>query len=271
MGEAYPELTAKRAHGRTGAARRRSSASARRSSTAWKLFEEVAGEVARSAIPGADAFRLYDTYGFPVDLTADIARERGLDVDMAGFEHGDGEAARARACGEPVRGKGIDLRPSSCSALHADEFLGYEALDADGLRMSRIVRDGTPVAIAATTARKRSSILDRTPFYAESGGQVGDTGVLSDADGDVRRDRHDQAGRRFHGHVGRWTGGELRVGDAVAARVDADAAPGDRAESLGDASAARGAAPGARRARARRRARWSRRIACVSTSRISSR
>ena len=93
-----------------------------------RVFEEVATKSRRSTIPGADAFRLYDTYGFPVDLTADIARERGLEVDMAGFEQAMGEQReRARAAGRFDR-QGPDAGRAGQPACSRREFLGYEAL-----------------------------------------------------------------------------------------------------------------------------------------------
>ena len=219
-------------------------------------MKRVRGSRARNRgkrIPGADAFRLYDTYGFPVDLTADIARERGLDSRHGRLRNRDGRSsasARARRASSRAR---ASMPAELASALPPTKFLGYDALGSGLRRCSAIVRDGRAGRCSSATARKRSLILDRTPFYAESGGQVGDTGVLvGNANGrfDGRATRSSSAAcstaTSAAGHGGSAAQSATTLDGAGRQR----APPGDRAESFGDASAARGAAPGARRARA---------------------
>jgi alanyl-tRNA synthetase len=221
MGDAYPELVA-----RSDLVERALRAEEERFGETlehgMRIFDEVAagnaGKLADDVIPGADAFRLYDTYGFPVDLTADIARERGLTVDMVGF---DAAMARqrdtARAAGK--FGGGTTLPAELVAQLQPTEFLGYDALTAGGLVVVGLLKDGRPVdAISAND--EAIVLLDRTPFYAESGGQVGDAGELDEQD--VRfvvRDTQKLAGQ-FHGHVGRLEIGTLRRGDHLVAAVD---------------------------------------------------
>ncbi len=184
-----------------------------------KVFEDVAARAANGCIAGGDAFRLYDTYGFPVDLTADIARERGLSVDMAGFETAmQQQRERARAAGA-FEAKAT-LPAELASRIAPSVFLGYESLQESACQVLAIVREGVALD-ALAPGESGQLILDRTPFYAESGGQVGDTGVLENAEGrfiviDTRK-----LGGVYHGHLGRWEGGSaLQVGARLAARVD---------------------------------------------------
>ncbi len=170
-------------------------------------------------VDGQTAFRLYDTYGFPVDLTADVARERGLTVDMEGFEKAmneQRERARAASQFETKASISADL----VQRLKPTEFLGYGALEADALNVVGIVHDGREVA-GLSDGQEATLILDATPFYAESGGQVGDTGLLSNADGRLTvKDTVKLAGT-FHGHVGRWAGSKpLRLGMPLSGSVD---------------------------------------------------
>jgi alanyl-tRNA synthetase len=217
MGEAYPELLAKRAMVE-GALKGEEERFAETLDSGMKIFDEVAAK-AQGTIPGADAFRLYDTYGFPVDLTADIARERGLAVDMAGFEAAmEQQRGQARAASKFTSAG--TLPAELVATLKPTDFLGYETLDADGLHVRAIVRDGKPVEQLGAGERC-IVILDSTPFYAESGGQVGDRGWLVDPSGDrfEVEDTLKLAGA-FHAHVGVLQSGELRRGSVVSARVD---------------------------------------------------
>ena len=184
-----------------------------------RVFDEVAAR-ARGSIAGADAFRLYDTYGFPVDLTADSTRERGLEVDMAGFETAM-EAQRERARAASQFGAGAHIAADAVKDFPATVFTGYEDLALAGARVVGILRDGASVATLAN-GEAGAVVLDRTPFYAESGGQVGDRGVLQAAAGKLEvEDTHKLVGS-FHGHLGTWRGTQpLRVGDRVDATVDA--------------------------------------------------
>jgi alanyl-tRNA synthetase len=167
-------------------------------------------------VPGSLVFLLHDTYGFPPDLTADIARERSLQVDLAGYER-DMEAQRERA--RAASKFGVDQRGAADLTL-ASEFSGYDAVEGDG-RVIAIVRDGQRVE-ALTAGQRGEVILDRTPFYAESGGQVGDTGELL-GPGDTRfqvEDTHKHG--TAHAHIGKLLTGRLAVGASVRARIDAE-------------------------------------------------
>jgi alanyl-tRNA synthetase len=217
MGDAYPELSAKK----DIVAKALKAEEERFSETlenGMKVFDEVA-ERADKVIPGADAFRLYDTYGFPVDLTADIARERGLGVDMAGFEQAMNEQReRARAASQ-FESK-ASLSAELVQKLKATQFLGYESLRGDDLKVIAIVR-GDQAVDALNDGEEATLILDRTPFYAESGGQVGDTGTLSAGEGRFTVTDTIKLAGSFHGHVGRWSGKPLQVGAALRGEVDA--------------------------------------------------
>jgi alanyl-tRNA synthetase len=216
MGEAYPDLAAKRATVEQ-ALRAEEQRFGETLEQGMKVFEEVTRKSPK-LIPGADAFRLYDTYGFPVDLTADIARERGLEVDMAGFEAAmDAQRDRARAASQ-FESKG-QLPAELASTLSPTKFLGYETLEADGCKLLAILRGGRGVG-SLGDGEAAILILDRTPFYAESGGQVGDSGTLSSKAGQFAVSDTVKLAGAFHGHVGRWTGGTLQVGESLAAHVD---------------------------------------------------
>ncbi len=218
MGDAYPELPAARELVEK-ALKAEEERFAETLDSGMRIFDDVASRVVDGVIPGADAFRLYDTYGFPVDLTADIARERGLSVDMAGFEAAmEQQRETARAAGKFTSTTGL---PADLVAqLSPTVFLGYDKLDAGGLQVVALLKDGRPVP-AVQAGDDAVVILDSTPFYAESGGQVGDTGVLAEqcVEFDVA-DTLKFAGQ-FHGHVGRVAKGGLKVGDHVVASVDA--------------------------------------------------
>ena len=217
MGEAYPELAAK-CEFVEKALLAEEERFAETLDAGMKIFDEVAAR-SGDAIPGADAFRLYDTYGFPLDLTQDIARERGLSVDIAGFDAAmEKQRETARAAGK--FGGGVQLPAELVAQLQPSGFLGYDALQADGLAVLALLRDGRPVD-AIEAGEEAIVILDRTPFYGESGGQVGDTGVL---EGQGIRfevaDTQKLAGQ-FHAHAGRLSSGALRRGDVLSGQVDA--------------------------------------------------
>ncbi|MCW8807520.1 MAG: alanine--tRNA ligase, partial [Rhodanobacter sp.] len=218
MGEAYPEFAAKQAFVED-ALRTEEQRFGETLEHGMRLFDEVAGR-SRDTIAGEDAFRLYDTFGFPVDLTADIARERGLEVDMAGFEQAMNEQrTRARAAGR-FEAKG-QMPAELASQLKPTAFLGYEALRAQGCKVLGIVRAGKQVEQLAD-GEEGLLILDRTPFYAESGGQVGDSGELSTDGGRFDVGDTVKMGGVFFGHAGRWHGAQpLRTADMVEASVDA--------------------------------------------------
>ncbi|WP_242106845.1 alanine--tRNA ligase [Luteimonas aquatica] len=216
MGEAYPELRAKRELVER-ALKAEEERFAETLDSGMRIFDEVAKRSA-GAIPGADAFRLYDTYGFPLDLTADIARERGLTVDTDGFDAAMAQQREtARKSGKFSAGTGL---PADLVAqLQPTEFLGYDLLTAGGLEVVALLRDGRPVD-ALEAGEEGVVFLDRTPFYAESGGQVGDTGELDEQGVRFRvADTQKYAGQ-YHGHVGRLEAGGLKRGDRLVASVD---------------------------------------------------
>ncbi len=216
MGEAYPELREKQAMVEA-ALRAEEERFAETLDQGMRIFDEVA---ARSSgeIPGADAFRLYDTYGFPVDLTADMARERGMGVDMAGFDAAM-EKQREQARAASKFASAGTLSADVVASLSPTEFIGYEDLESEQLRIIALLREGASVQ-ALNEGEHGILILDRTPFYAESGGQVGDHGQLSAGSARFEvRDTQKLAGV-FHGHVGHVSSGSLKIGDVLAARVD---------------------------------------------------
>ncbi|MCA7119137.1 MAG: alanine--tRNA ligase [Acidibrevibacterium sp.] len=187
------------------------------------LAEAVADLPAGAALPGEVAFRLYDTYGFPVDLTADALREQGRSVDLAGFEAAmASQRARARAAwagsGEAATERvWFELREKT----GASEFLGYATEAADATILA-LVADGAPVAEAKPGAEV-AVILNQTPFYGESGGQVGDSGEITGAEGlrILVTDTQKKLGDLFV-HLGRIEAGTARVGAAVHAEIDHD-------------------------------------------------
>ncbi|MHB1616647.1 MAG: alanine--tRNA ligase [Metallibacterium sp.] len=219
MGAAYPELAQQQAAVEQ-ALRAEEQRFGETLEHGMKVFEEVAARAQSGQIAGSDAFRLYDTYGFPVDLTADIARERGLTVDMAGFEQAmNAQRERARAASQ-FEAKG-QLPAELVSTLAPTVFIGYETLEATACRVVGIVRAGVALAQLAS-GEAATVILERTPFYAESGGQVGDSGVLDNADGYFAVEQTLKLGGSFHGHSGHWHGrAALKPGDSVRAVVDA--------------------------------------------------
>ncbi len=212
MGEAYPELAAQRAHIERVIEQEEQRFAETLSQGMALLDEAIAGLEGRQ-IPGETVFRLYDTFGFPVDLTADIARERGLAIDEAGFEAAmEAQRARARAASK----FGVDLRGGP-QVEGQTAFRGYEAEQADG-RVVELIRGRERVA-ALAAGEEGQVVLDATPFYAESGGQVGDRGVLTCGAARFIVTDTQKLGK-VHLHVGRLEGGTLRVGDAVIAEVD---------------------------------------------------
>ena len=218
MGEAYPILREQRATVER-ALKAEEERFAETLDAGMRIFEDVATKSAGS-IPGADAFRLYDTYGFPLDLTQDMARERGMDVDIAGFDeamHRQKETARAAG----KFGGGLVLPAELIAQLTPTEFLGYESGEAGGLQILALIQDGRPVA-AAEPGEDIVVILDRTPFYAESGGQAGDTGELDGVEARFNVANTVKLAGQFHGHVGRLQSGVLRVGDHLHGAIDHD-------------------------------------------------
>ena len=218
MGEAYPVLR----EGRATAERALLAEEERFAETldsGMKIFEDVAARVSDNIIPGVDAFRLYDTYGFPLDLTQDMARERGMSVDVDGFDAAmTQQKETARAAGK--FGGGVQLPADLVATLTPTQFVGYASLTADGTQVLALLKDGKPVD-AIAEGDTAIVILSGTPFYAESGGQVGDTGVLCAAG--VVFDVTDtlKLAGQFHGHRGSLKQGALKLGDSLSAEVNA--------------------------------------------------
>ncbi|MEO7936803.1 MAG: alanine--tRNA ligase [Dokdonella sp.] len=217
MGNAYPDLSAKRDFIER-ALKAEEDRFGETLEQGMKVFEDVAGK-SGSIIPGVDAFRLYDTYGFPVDLTADIARERGLSIDMPGFDKAMNEQRERARAASNFESKG-QLPAEMASSLSPTVFSGYDAVEESGGRVLAMVRSGRRLE-ALGDGEEGIVILDRTPFYAESGGQVGDAGVLECAGGKFIVSDTIKLGGAFHGHVGRWQGSSpLAAGSEVKANVD---------------------------------------------------
>src|SRR5690606_10368536 len=177
MGEAYPELGKRREHVER-VLKQEEQRFAETLAQGMRLLEDAIGKVgANGVIPGETVFKLYDTYGFPEDLTADIARERGLTIDRAGFEK-QMEAQRERARKASKFTAAAGERPSFDTPT---EFLGYTMLASDGRVVALLDAENRAVD-ALEAGAEGTVVLDRTPFYAESGGQVGDTGTLTTDD-----------------------------------------------------------------------------------------
>ncbi len=219
MGEAYPELPAA-VDTVTRALQAEEERFAETLDAGMKIFEDVAGKASNGVIPGVDAFRLYDTYGFPLDLTQDIARERDLTVDIAGFDAAmEQQRETARAAGK--FGGGVTLPAELVATLSPTLFLGYDRLQADGLSVLALLKDGRPVQ-SADAGDAVIVITNQTPFYAESGGQVGDTGVLTGNGVRLAVDDTQKFAGQFHGHVGTLSEGGLKVGDVLSGQVDGE-------------------------------------------------
>ena len=216
MGDAYPEL--REAEGRVTATLRQEEERFGETLENGLAILESALAGGRRELDGETAFKLYDTYGFPVDLTADIGRERGFTVDMRSFDAAMAEQqGRSRAASKFKAGAQLDYRGAKTA------FRGYESLSEEG-RVAALYREGSPVK-SLSAGEEGVVVLDRTPFYAESGGQVGDRGELTKggvcltlfAVEDTQKIQPE-----VFGHYGTVKTGELSVGDTVAAHVDLD-------------------------------------------------
>jgi alanyl-tRNA synthetase len=212
MGEAFPELV-KAQPMVERVLRQEEERFAETLEKGLRILEEDIAKLSGTEIPGETIFLLYDTYGFPVDLTGDIARERGLTLDMAGFEREmEAQRERARAAshfGADYRGK-LNIEGEST-------FVGYDHLDGNG-RVVALFKGGEPVE-ALESGDHGLVVLDETPFYAESGGQVGDTGELL-ADGVIFEVTDTRKHGAAHAHVGRLVQGRIAKSDMLGAKVD---------------------------------------------------
>ena len=222
MGDAYPELP----RSRTRVAQVLKAEEERFGETlenGMKILEAALADARKSGrkvLDGETAFTLYDTFGFPLDLTADVCRERGVAVDEAGFDAAmDEQRERARAAST--------VQDGAAARLHRRQ----DAFSTATTRCPRKAASSRSTAMAARSTRCRPGergvvVLDRTPFYAESGGQVGDRGELSRSGACLTLFAVDDTQKiqpDVFGHHGEVKTGELKVGDTVAAQVDHDA------------------------------------------------
>jgi len=186
------------------------------------LLQDVMEKAASGSgrIDGETAFTLYDTYGFPLDLTQDIARERKLEVDVAGFDtEMEKQRQRGRSAGQFQLKDQISA--DVVKSLEPTRFTGYETLSGDVSTVAAILVDGQRVD-QLEEGDSAVLVLDETPFYAESGGQVGDTGVITTGDTQFNVEDTIKLGGTFFGHIGRLVKGQLEHGQKVSTRVDAE-------------------------------------------------
>jgi len=214
MGDAYPELKKAQAHVEKVLAKEEERF-AETLDQGMDILEGAIAQLKGKEIPGDVVFKLYDTYGFPVDLTADIARERDLTVDQSGFDEAmSGQRDRARAASKFSAAGGDAIK----SDLETS-FLGYEGTEA-GSEVVALFNDGKPVD-KLIVGDDGGVILASTPFYAESGGQIGDTGVLAAGDHSFTVLDTQKSGKAIV-HYGSVQAGEISIGDQVDAQVDAE-------------------------------------------------
>ena len=218
MGDAYPELTTNQQRIEK-VLRQEEEQFSVTLNQGLKLFEQITADLKGDIIPGETVFKLYDTYGFPADLTADIARERGLMIDYDGFE-----AAMSKQRERSREASKFTTEYNVAQSEQAPtEFTGHKNLQAEPAREAgkvlAIYRDGKFID-ALNAGEKGSVVLDRTPFYAESGGQVGDQGMLW-IDNKALFKVHDTIKQgHTHLHLGKLEKGSLAIGDEVTAEVD---------------------------------------------------
>jgi alanyl-tRNA synthetase len=215
MGDAYPELRKHRGHVER-VLQKEEQRFAETLEQGMRILEDAIGAMKGDVIDGKTVFKLYDTYGFPVDLTADVAREKGLSIDQAGFDvEMEAQRSRARASSQ-FSAVGEDFKLDD---YPASQFLGYEQPTADAKVIAILQNDA--VIDQLENGDQAIVILDRTPFYAESGGQVGDIGTISVGDGLFEVSDTQKQNDVFL-HIGTLASGELSNGDQVEARIDED-------------------------------------------------
>jgi len=214
MGAAYPELAKAQKHIET-VLRQEEEQFNLTLAQGLKLFEQAVVNLKTSIIPGDIVFKLYDTYGFPVDLTADIARERNLTIDETGLETAmNQQRERSRQASKFTADYNIGANVATPT-----EFTGYEQLTTKA-KVIALYQDGKAVDTLIAD-QLGSVILDHTPFYAESGGQIGDQGKLQH-DGTVFHVLDTQKQGQSYVHIGKLASGQLRVGDSIQAMVDTE-------------------------------------------------
>lgn len=215
MGEAYPELAKAQKHIEKVLHQEEEQFDVTLSQ-GLKLFEQVVKDLKSTVIPGETLFKLYDTYGFPVDLTADIARERDLSVDFEGFETAmNQQRERSRQSSKFAAEYHIGAHIEKPT-----EFLGYEDLKSNASKIIALYHDDKAVDVMQA-GDKGSIILDRTPFYAESGGQIGDQGFLRN-DSSLFRVVDTKKQGQAYVHIGKLEKGLLKIGDTIMAEVNAE-------------------------------------------------
>ncbi len=216
MGDAYPELRQHRGHVER-VLQKEEQRFAETLEQGMRILEDSIAQLDGDTIDGATAFKLYDTYGFPVDLTADVAREKGLAVDLDGFDvEMEAQRARARASSQ------FNAVSDSFKLDHfsVSEFLGYEQLQADAGVVAILQNDEEIDQLE--NGDQAIVVLDSTPFYAESGGQVGDIGRISIGEDTVFSVSDTQKQKDVYLHIGHLISGELATGDKINASVDED-------------------------------------------------
>ena len=214
MGEAYPELRDKQALLEKTIKAEEDSFAITLDKGMKLLDEAIAKLGGEKTIPGDVVFKLYDTYGFPLDLTADIARERELTIDEAGYER-EMQAQRERARAASKFAGGDELKHVG----EASTFHGYDALTHEAANITAIYLHGKP-ADALSAGDEAVIVLDHTPFYAEGGGQVGDRGTLTAGDASFVVTDTIKVGNGGFGHRGKLASGTLKLGTRVSANVD---------------------------------------------------
>ena len=213
MGEAYPELV-EAASRVAQVLRQEEERFVETLEHGMKILEAALAKNAKS-LDGDTAFTLYDTYGFPLDLTADICRERGVELDAAGFDAAmDRQKKQARAAGKFKMAAAVEYSGDK------NQFVGYDALNQEAKVVALYVEGSTVAAISA--GQSAIVVLDKTPFYAESGGQAGDAGLIVTPQGNFDVADTQKIQPDVFGHHGVLSAGQIKVGDTVLARVDGD-------------------------------------------------
>lgn len=218
MGEAYPELISQQARIEEVLLAEEQQF-AKTLEQGMRILEQDLQSLQGNQLSGDTAFKLYDTYGFPIDLTADIARERKLDIDMPRFEQCmEEQRARARAAGQ----FDTDYNDAGLQLDGESEFCGYHQLDGAGKVVALLQGQDGESSESLSAGSSAALVLDKTPFYAESGGQVGDSGFLRSANGAEFRVQSTAKSGQHHIHYGELTGGTIKLGEELSASVDAD-------------------------------------------------
>lgn len=221
MVEAYPELKARQDYIVEVVSREEHAFRRTLASGVDLLDQELAGVGAGGTLPGETAFKLHDTYGFPIDVTAEILHERGYELDRAGFDRE--MALQRQRSKEAYRGTDTaaahDVYRKLLHGVDATQFVGYDQESAEG-RILAMLREGEPVT-RATVGEQVEVFLDVSPFYAESGGQVGDTGIINTSTGALRIFDTQFAVGDVRSHRGEVVDGEIATDQEVKSRIDA--------------------------------------------------